>query len=138
MDTAEQKTPMQQDTGRDTNQGQPWQQHQHIKNKGKATAKQPAHSARQSEGDTSPERRAYSAPVDPHRIKIRTQNRFQPLQEERNQGSHDNDRVREGSVSDASNSRGSRMRDPISLTPEILAMLDRHEPDKAKQAKLLT
>ncbi len=31
---------------------------------------------------------------------------------------------------------GSRMRDPISLTPEILAMLDRHEPDKAKHAKL--
>jgi hypothetical protein len=30
------------------------------------------------------------------------------------------------------------MRDPISLTPEILAMLDRHEPDKAKQAKLRT
>ena len=30
------------------------------------------------------------------------------------------------------------MRDPISLTPEILAMLDKHEPDKAKQAKLLT
>ena len=30
------------------------------------------------------------------------------------------------------------MRDPISLTPEILAMLDRHEPDKTKQAKLLT
>jgi electron transfer flavoprotein alpha subunit len=30
------------------------------------------------------------------------------------------------------------MRDPISLTPEILAMLDRHEPDKAKQTKLLT
>ena len=30
------------------------------------------------------------------------------------------------------------MRDPIQLTPEILAMLDRHEPDKSKQAKLLT
>ena len=30
------------------------------------------------------------------------------------------------------------MRDPISLTPEILAMLERHEPDKAKQVKLLT
>ena len=30
------------------------------------------------------------------------------------------------------------MRDPISLTPEILAMLDRHELDKSKQAKLLT
>jgi len=30
------------------------------------------------------------------------------------------------------------MRDPISLTPEILAMLDRHKPDKTKHAKLLT
>ena len=30
------------------------------------------------------------------------------------------------------------MRDPISLTPKIQAMLDRHEPDKSKQAKLLT
>jgi len=30
------------------------------------------------------------------------------------------------------------MRDPISLTPKILAMLERHEPDKAKHAKLLT
>ena len=29
------------------------------------------------------------------------------------------------------------MRDPISLTTEILAMLDRHEPYKSKQAKLL-
>ena len=30
------------------------------------------------------------------------------------------------------------MRDPVILTPEILSMLDRHEPDKTKQAKLLT
>jgi hypothetical protein len=30
------------------------------------------------------------------------------------------------------------MRDPVTLTPEILSMLDRHEPDKSKQAKLLT
>ena len=30
------------------------------------------------------------------------------------------------------------MREPISLTPEILVMLNRHEPDKAKHAKLLT
>jgi uncharacterized protein with PIN domain len=30
------------------------------------------------------------------------------------------------------------MRDPISLTPGILAMLDKHEPGEAKQAKLLT
>jgi hypothetical protein len=30
------------------------------------------------------------------------------------------------------------MRDPVTLTPEILTMRERHEPDKAKQAKLLT
>jgi hypothetical protein len=30
------------------------------------------------------------------------------------------------------------MQDPATLTPEILAMLDKHEPDKSKQAKLLT
>jgi hypothetical protein len=30
------------------------------------------------------------------------------------------------------------MRDPVILTPEIMAMIDRHEPDKTKQAKLLT
>jgi len=30
------------------------------------------------------------------------------------------------------------MRDPISLIPEILAMLDKHEPDKIKQAEMLT
>ena len=48
------------------------------------------------------------------------------------------DRVGEGSISYASNSRGARMRDPINLTPKILALLDRHEPDKSKQAKLLT
>ena len=77
MDTVEQEIPMQQDTGRDNNQGQPWQQQQHLKNKGKATARQSAHSARLSEGDISPERRAYNAPVDPHRIKLRTQNRFE-------------------------------------------------------------
>ena len=76
MDTTEQEIPMQHDTGRDNNQEQPWQQQQHIKNKGKATTRQPTHSTRQSEGAASPERRAYSAPVDPHRIKLRTQNRF--------------------------------------------------------------
>jgi hypothetical protein len=64
-------------------------------------------------------------------------NKFQPLQEERIQGSRDNDRVREG-YADANNSKGSCTRDPIYLPPEILAMLDMHEPDKTKQAKLLT
>ncbi len=29
------------------------------------------------------------------------------------------------------------MRDPVILTPEIMSMIDRHEPDKTKQVKLL-
>jgi len=30
------------------------------------------------------------------------------------------------------------MRDPMTIPPEILAMLDKHEPDKTKQIMLLT
>jgi len=68
--------------------------------------------------------------VNPNLIKLRKlPNIFQPLAEDESQGSIHIDKVREGSISDASSSRGRRMRDPISLTPEILAMLDRHEPD---------
>ena len=37
-----------------------------------------------------------------------------------------------------SGSRGSRGREPIPLTPEILHFLDRLEPDKGKQARMLT
>jgi len=54
------------------------------------------------------------------------------------ESSRNNDRVREGSVSDAKSSRRARMKDPISLTPNILAILDSHESDKSKHAKLLT
>ncbi len=39
---------------------------------------------------------------------------------------------------DASISRGSRMREPVTLTPKTLAILDKHEPVNAKQAELLT
>jgi hypothetical protein len=46
--------------------------------------------------------------------------------------------LRGGSASVALSSRGSRGRDPIPLTPEILLLLDRLEPDKGKQARLLT
>jgi len=60
------------------------------------------------------------------------------MEENSQESSSNNERVKEGSVSDAINSRGARTRDPISLTPEILAMLNRHEPDKSKKAKLLT
>ena len=38
MDTTKQEIPMQHDTSTDNTQGQPWQQHQHIKNKGKTTS----------------------------------------------------------------------------------------------------
>jgi hypothetical protein len=46
--------------------------------------------------------------------------------------------LRGGSSSAASSSKGSRGRDPIPFTPEILLLLDRLEPDKAKQVRLLT
>jgi len=46
--------------------------------------------------------------------------------------------LRGGSSSTASSSRGSRGRNPIPLTPEIFLLPDRLEPDKGKQARLLT
>jgi hypothetical protein len=108
-------------------------------NKGKAPAASGTPQPRHIDRDISPERRAYIAHVDPNRIKNRQNNKFQPLAEEHSQDSARNiDRDRDESVSDANISRGARMRDLISLTPEILAILDRHEPDKTKQAKLLT
>ena len=64
--------------------------------------------------------------------------RLQPLEEEQIEEGRGGDKVREGLVLDASSSRGSRMRDQVTLTPEIVAMLERHEPDKAKQAKIFT
>jgi hypothetical protein len=72
------------------------------------------------------------------------QNRFTPL---RQQGSGSGERgsldlssgiPRGGASSAASSSKGSRGREPIPLTPEILLLLDRLEPDKGKQALLLT
>ena len=41
-------------------------------------------------------------------------------------------------MSAASSSRGSRGRDLIPLTPEFLLLMDRLEPDKGKQARLIT
>ena len=94
-----------------TNQG--WK----TSNKGKAPTSQVVTQPRQSEGDTSPERRAYSAPTDPNRIKNKQYNRFQPLAEEHSQESTSNRAMlREGSDSDAISSRGARMRDPIHLS----------------------
>jgi hypothetical protein len=75
---------------------------------------------------------------------VEHQNKFAPL---RQQGANSGDIVSEdltskiligGSASVALSSRGSRGRDPIPLAPEILLLLDRLEPDKGKQARLLT
>jgi hypothetical protein len=70
-------------------------------------------------------------------------NRFAPL---RQQGANSGEQgslnlssgILRGGSSSASSSRGSRGRDPIPLTPEILQLLDRLELDKGKQARLLT
>jgi len=75
---------------------------------------------------------------------VELQNRFAPLSQ---QGANSGDQgsealssgiLRGGPPSAASSSRGSRGRDPISLTPEIVLLLNRLEPDKGKQARLLT
>ena len=78
-------------------------------------------------------------PIDPHRIRHRQIHyRFKPLAEHNNADSDkDRNRFIEGSVSDALRSKGSRKREPIPLTPEILLLLDKLEPDKGRQAKLL-
>jgi hypothetical protein len=75
---------------------------------------------------------------------VEYQKRFAPLKQH-GANSRDQDSealssgiLRGGSASAASSSRGSRGRDPIPLTPEILLLLDRLEPDKGKQARLLT
>ncbi len=68
-----------------------------------------------SEGATSPEKRAYNAPMD-NATKNKHTNRFQPLKEGQSEEGRGSDRVKEGSVLDASNSRCSRMRDPVTLT----------------------
>ena len=87
---------------------------------------------------------ANNAPVAPVTgAGIQHMNRFEPLAE---QGSGTNERDSErlsfGSLSEASethsSARNNRGRDPIPLTPEILHLLDRLEPDKGKQARLLT
>ena len=71
------------------------------------------------------------------------QNRSDTLAE---QGSRSDDRDSErlnfgslsGAYSGASSAKNSTAKEPISLTPEILNMLDKLDPDKGKQARLLT
>ena len=75
---------------------------------------------------------------------IPLQNRFTPLGDQANVSSGryndplSSNILKEGSSSASSSARGSRGREPIPLTPEILHLLDRLEPDKGKQATLLT
>ncbi len=91
-----------------------------------------------SDGDTSPERKAQSAPAPVIPGKKQTANRFAPLADLSDRDEHSEDKIHEGSVSDAASSRSSRPRDFIPITPEILLLLDRLEPDKVKQSRLLT
>jgi hypothetical protein len=103
--------------------GQTQQSQQHMKatigklttNYAHDTRKQPATTTRlsfgmQSDGATSPERRAQSVPIDPHRTKLRhNHNKFQLMAEHNNADSDsDRDKVRGGSLSGASSSKGSR------------------------------
>ena len=73
-----------------------------------------------SGGATSPERRAQSILIDPQMIRLRQNyNWFQPLAEHNSADiNKDRCKVREGLVSDASSSKGSRNKEPIALTPE--------------------
>ena len=75
---------------------------------------------------------------------VEDQNRFAPLTQHgansRDQSSEafSSGNLRGGSASAASSSRGIRGMDPIPVTPEILLLMDRLDPDKGKQARLLT
>ena len=86
--------------------------------------------------------RASTGPLTVGTTATKLRNTYAPLEpfgsetEER-----DIERLSFSSVSGSSvgsRSRGSRGRDPIPLTPEILHLMDRLEPDKGKQARMLT
>ena len=76
-------------------------------------------------------------------VSVEHPNSFAPL---RQQGANSGDQgslnlssgILKGGSTSASSSRGSRGREPVPLTPEILLLLDRLEPDNGKQAQLLT
>ena len=88
--------------------------------------------------------RANSAPVAPVTgAGIHHVNRFEPLAEQGNgTNERDSEQLSFSSLSGASGTHSSaknnRGKDPIPLTPEILYFLDILEPDKGKQARLLT
>jgi hypothetical protein len=89
-------------------------------------------------------KRASSAPIAPATgTGIPLTKKYDPIAEHGSgTNDRDNERLRFGSLSGASgthsSARNTRGRDPIPLTPEILHLLDRLEPDKGKQAMLLT
>ena len=86
---------------------------------------------------------ANNAHVTPAKgAKIPLKNIYEPIAK---QGSGSNDKYSErlifGSLSRASGysiARNKRDREPIPLTPEILHLLDKLEPDNGKPARLLT
>jgi len=85
--------------------------------------------------------RASSGPPSVGKIVTELKNAYAPLAPlgSGTEG-RDNDRLSFNSVSGASvisRSGGSRGRDPIPLTPDILHPLDRLEPDKGKHARML-
>ena len=75
---------------------------------------------------------------------VEQQNSFTPVGEQESTSGGRNSEVmsseilREGSTSAASSSSGRRSRDLVPLTPEIMFLLDRLEPNRGKQARLLT
>ena len=79
-----------------------------------------------------------------NRNNVEHQNRFAPLRQQGNETGDNNNEalnsgiLRGGSTSAASSSKRGKGRNPIPHTPEILLLLDRLEPDKGKQARLLT
>jgi hypothetical protein len=90
-----------------------------------------------SDSGTSPERKAYTAPL-PTKPGENTGNKYSPLAHLNDIEELGEEGLHEGSASDAGSSRSSRPRDFVPITAEILHLLDRLEPDKVKQATLMT
>jgi hypothetical protein len=92
-----------------------------------------------SDKDDSPEKGAQIVPSALTKSSsTRTIKGYQPLAEHNSTGSDkDGDKVKERYVSDASRSKGSKKREPISITPDILLLLDILALDKEKLAKRL-
>ena len=81
---------------------------------------------------------ANSAPVAPVTgADTHYKNRFEPLAEQ-GRGPNERDNERTGASRTHFSAKNNRGRDSIPLTPKILNLLDRLEPDKGKQARLLT